>query len=91
MDVHSVDVREERWPMVHKALGNIACEKHQMWSEDACVECDLDAEFEARKLEEARGTGRMIYKFVGRKSEWVKELEKMSLAQRHAFLENLPF
>lgn len=66
---------------LHSSDEVVACEKHPKWAEDDCVECELDAEFEARKNEDAKqlhidaGIGRMIYKFSGRKSEFVKKLE----------------
>lgn len=97
--------------MVHKSLGNIACEKHPKWAEDACMECELDeaTKIETREKEQEEekaylkelevagvspGTGRMIGKFVGTKSEWKKKMERTEKnGGRHALMQffSLPF
>jgi len=78
--------------MFHKSLGNIACEKHPIYAEDACLECeDLK---ESEKEEVSSGTGRMIGKFVGTKSEWKKKIERVERSGgRHALMQffSLPF
>jgi hypothetical protein len=61
------------WPMVHKSLGNIACEKHPIYAEDACLECEDLKELETAGV--SPGTGRVIGKFVGTKSEFMKRLD----------------
>ena len=85
----------ENWPMVHKSLGNIACEKHPIYAEDACLGCEFDeagtvANLKELEKEEVSPTAGKFRKFLFRKSPWITRIAVMSKRRREEFL-SLPF